>query len=72
MGVCGGERAARPHEARGTRAAGPVPTSRHPTAPYDPGLQMRDAIKGAADAVLRGEYDEHFPLSVFQTGAARA
>lgn len=33
----------------------------------DPGVAQ--AIVNAADAVVRGDYDEHFPVDVFQTGS---
>src|ERR687898_2555934 len=30
---------------------------------------IADAIAGAADPVVRGDWDEHFPIDVFQTGS---
>jgi fumarate hydratase class II len=33
------------------------------------GEEQATAIRGAAEAVMSGEYDDHFPLDVFQTGS---
>ncbi len=31
--------------------------------------EVADAIRGAADEVARGDWDDHFPIDVFQTGS---